>query len=115
MAIVEADEGGIFRSENRGESWTKMNDLNPRPMYYSYLRVDPNDDQHIFVLGSYVHESWDGGATFNRLDFFPEGTYGEGVHVDQQTLWIDPGDSDHMLLGNDGGFYFSFDGGHRRN
>ena len=113
MAIVEADEGGIFRSENRGESWTKMNDLNPRPMYYSYLRVDPNDDQHIFVLGSYVHESWDGGATFNRLDFFPEGTYGEGVHVDQQTLWIDPGDSDHMLLGNDGGFYFSFDGGHR--
>ncbi len=113
MALVEAEDGGVFRSEDRGESWTKMNDLNPRPMYYSYLRVDPNDDRHIFVLGSYVHESRDGGATFEPLDFFPYGTYGEGVHVDNHTLWIDPGDSDHMLLGNDGGFYYSFDSGDR--
>lgn len=113
MATVEADSGGIFRSEDRGESWSKMNDLNPRPMYYSYLRIDPNDDQHVFVLGTYVHESWDGGETFERLDFFPYGTYGEGVHVDNHSLWIDPADSDHMLLGNDGGFYYSFDGGDR--
>ncbi len=113
MATVEADSGGIFRSEDRGESWSKMNDLNPRPMYYSYLRIDPNDDQHVFVLGTYVNESWDGGETFARLDFFPYGTYGEGVHVDNHALWIDPGDSDHMLLGNDGGFYYSFDGGKR--
>ncbi len=113
MAIVEAREGGIFRSTDRGETWTKVNDLNPRPMYYSKLFMDPNDDRHVYVLGTYMHRSRDGGKTFEQLEFDAPGTYGIGVHVDNHALWIDPADSDHVLLGNDGGFYFSFDGGER--
>ena len=113
MAIVEAEEGGIFRSEDRGVSWTKVNDLNPRPMYYSELVIDPNDDQHVYVLGTYMHRSRDGGGSFTQLEFDAPGTYGIGVHVDNHALWIDPSDSDHVLLGNDGGFYTSFDGGDR--
>ena len=113
MAIVEADEGGIFRSEDRGESWTKVNDLNPRPMYYSMMYMDPNDDEHVYVLGTYMHRSRDGGKTFEQLEFEEPGSYGIGVHVDNHALWIDPSDSDHVMLGNDGGVYFSFDGGDR--
>jgi photosystem II stability/assembly factor-like uncharacterized protein len=111
MATVQADGGGVFRSEDRGETWAKVNDLNPRPMYYSYLRIDPNDDQQIYVLGTYMHHSEDGGGTFAQFPFDEAGSYGIGVHVDNHTLWIDPSDSDHMLLGNDGGVYYTFDRG----
>lgn len=113
MAIVEAEDGGIFRSEDRGESWTKVNALNPRPMYYSAMYMDPNDDEHVYVLGTYMHRSRDGGQTFEQVEFDEPGSYGIGVHVDNHTLWIDPADSDHVMLGNDGGVYFSFDGGDR--
>ncbi len=113
MAIVQAEGGGVFRSTDRGETWVKVNDLNPRPMYYSKLFIDPNDSEHVYVLGTYMHRSRDGGRTFEQLEFDQPGTYGIGVHVDNHTLWIDPSDSDHVLLGNDGGFYFSFDGGGR--
>jgi photosystem II stability/assembly factor-like uncharacterized protein len=113
MAIVQAQGGGVFRSEDRGERWTKVNDFNPRPMYYSYLRIDPNDDSIVYVLGTYMHHSSDGGKTFAQFPFDEPGTYGVGVHVDNHTLWIDPNDSEHLLLGNDGGFYYSFDRGAR--
>ena len=45
MAVVEAEDGGIFKSADRGESWERVNELNQRPMYYSQLRIDPNDDR----------------------------------------------------------------------
>jgi photosystem II stability/assembly factor-like uncharacterized protein len=109
MAIVEAEDGGIFRSTDRGQSWTKVNDLNPRPMYYSQIRLDPNDSERIYVLGTYLHRSVDGGETFVELPLEVE--YNTGVHVDHHDLWIDPRNSRHMILGNDGGLYFTFDGG----
>ena len=94
--------GGIYKSTDGGDSWTKVNSLNPRPMYYSQIRVDPSDDQRIYVLGTSFWQSEDGGETFS-------GSRMGSVHVDHHTLWIDPADGRHMILGNDGGIYISHD------
>jgi photosystem II stability/assembly factor-like uncharacterized protein len=101
----KVETGGIFRSEDKGRTWTKLNDLCPRPFYYGQIRVDPNDDRRIYVLGIALHVSNDGGRTF------PGGSGAPGVHPDHHALWIDPHDSDHLVLGNDGGLYFSYDRG----
>ncbi|MEL6431526.1 MAG: PDZ domain-containing protein, partial [Planctomycetota bacterium] len=91
--------GGVFRSDDRGSSWTRVNSLNPRPMYYSEIRVDPSDADRVYVLGTRLYRSKDGGVTFTR-----DG-HGRDVHVDHHALWIDPADGRHMVLGNDGGVY----------
>ena len=93
------ETGGIYRSEDGGESWTRINSLNPRPMYYSQIRVDPSDEKYVYVLGTSLYRSKDGGKTFTG-----DGGRG-GVHVDHHALWINPDDGRHMILGNDGGVY----------
>ncbi len=108
-AVVEAEAGGIFVSRDRGESWTRVNELNQRPMYYSQLRIDPNDEGRIWLVAGSLHRSEDGGHTFEALPMEVE--YNTGVHVDHHDLWIDPEDSRHMILGNDGGLYSTWDGG----
>jgi len=95
--------GGVYRSDDGGETWKRINSLNPRPMYFSEIRVDPSDNQYLYVLGISLYRSKDGGATFTS-----DGARG-GVHVDHHALWVDPGDGRHMLLGNDGGLYVTFD------
>ena len=109
MAVVEAEDGGVYKSNDRGESWRKVNDLNQRPMYYSQLRIDPNDDQRVYMVAGALHRSEDGGRTFEALPMELE--YNTGVHVDHHDLWIDPRDSRHMILGNDGGVYTTWDMG----
>ena len=82
-AIVENRDGGVFRSEDKGETWTKVNSLNPRPMYFSQIRVDPNEPQRIYVNGVNLHISDDGGKTF-RDD-------GSGKCTsDHHAFWINP-------------------------
>lgn len=103
-AIVEHKEGGVFRSEDKGESWIRMSNTNPRPMYYSQIRVDPNNDLRIWVLGARMYTSYDGGKTF-KTDVVSR------VHGDHHALWINPANSNHMVLGSDGGIYFSYDKG----
>jgi photosystem II stability/assembly factor-like uncharacterized protein len=105
-AIVEAmgDAEGIYRSADRGATWEQVSETNPRPMYYSQIRIDPTDPQRIYLGGTSFYISSDGGKTFEDYRF-------PGVHVDHHAIWIDPGDSDHLLLGNDGGVYVSFDRG----
>ncbi len=98
------ETGGVFCSRDRGDTWVKLNDLCPRPFYYGQVRVDPRDDRLVYVLGIALHVSRDGGRTFKN-DGAP------GVHGDQHALWIDPSDPDHLVLGNDGGVYFSYDRG----
>ncbi|MBY0229156.1 MAG: hypothetical protein K2W96_07765, partial [Gemmataceae bacterium] len=98
------DTGGVFRSEDRGASWSKVNDLCPRPFYFGKVRIDPSDDQRVWVLGIPLYASRDGGRTFRVAQ-------ARDVHVDHHALWIDPKDSARMLLGNDGGLYRSRDGG----
>ncbi len=94
--------GGVFRSDDRGETWAKVNDLCPRPFYFGQVRVDPNDDQRVYVGGVSLFASADGGKTFRN-------DAGSGAHGDDHALWIDPADSDHVILGTDGGLYFSRD------
>ncbi len=98
-----ASRGGLFRSLDRGNTWEKMSDTNPRPMYYSQVRIDPTDANRIYVLGSALMVSDDGGRTF-RSDGAAQ------VHVDHHALWINPADPDHLILGSDGGVSASWDG-----
>ncbi len=103
-AIVEHKHGGVFRSEDKGHSWKKVSSTNPRPMYYSQIRIDPNNDQRIWVLGASMYVSEDGGKSFSR-------DYVSGIHGDHHAMWINPVQSNHMIVGSDGGIYFSYDRG----
>ncbi|HVJ80979.1 MAG TPA: PDZ domain-containing protein, partial [Planctomycetia bacterium] len=96
--------GGIYRSADGGETWTRINSLNPRPFYFSKIFVDPQDEKNIYVLGIAIAMSTDGGKTFEA------GDAGRGVvHADQHAMWIDPKDSRHMIVGCDGGLSVSHD------
>jgi len=103
-AIIEHQEGGVFRSEDKGLTWKRMSSTNPRPMYYSQIRIDPNNDQRIWVLGASMYVSEDGGKNF-RTDYVKQ------IHGDHHAMWINPGKSNQMILGSDGGIYFSYDRG----
>ncbi len=96
--------GGVYRSDDAGLSWKRVNSLNPRPMYFSAIRVDPSDDNNVYVMGVSLHASTDAGKTFND-------TAGRGTHADHHTMWINPGNGRHIMLGNDGGFYMTYDQG----
>ena len=103
-AVVQNANGGMFRSDDRGESWTRMSDTNPRPMYYSQIRIDPLNDQRIWAAGARMFYSQDGGKTF--VD-----DWVQTIHGDFHALWINPADSNHMLAGSDGGVHYSYDRG----
>lgn len=113
-AIVQSDEGGlqsidnplskrggVFRSDDGGTHWTRMSALNPRPFYFSQIRVDPTDAQKVYVLGYALHVSDDSGRTW-REDRF------KSVHPDNHALVIDPAHPRHLFLGTDGGVYQSW-------
>ncbi len=103
-AVIEHKQGGVFRSDDKGFSWKNMSRTNPRPMYYSQIRIDPNNDQRIWVLGARMYMSEDGGKKFST-------GYVTRIHGDHHAMWIDPNDSGHMIVGSDGGIYFSYDRG----
>ena len=103
-AIIENAKGGVFRSEDRGEHWRKMSDLDSRPMYYSQIHIDPNNDQRIWQLAAPMYVSDDGGKTWAT-------NIVTRIHGDYHTLWIDPKDSNRMLTGSDGGIHESYDRG----
>jgi hypothetical protein len=104
-ATVEAENGGVFRSTDGGDSWRKVNDerkLRQRAWYYSRIQADPQDADTVYVLNVRLHKSEDGGKTFKPL---------RTPHVDNHGLWIDPNDNQRMVEGNDGGANVSVDGG----
>ena len=96
-------QSGLYRSLDRGDTWEKMSNTNPRPMYYSQVRIDPSNPDRIYVLGGNLMVSDDGGRSF-RSDGAAQ------VHVDHHALWINPNDPDHLILGSDGGVVASWDG-----
>jgi photosystem II stability/assembly factor-like uncharacterized protein len=105
-ATVEAADrkGGIFRSADRGGSWERRNEFDATAMYYARIVADPKDVDRIYVMNVFLMVSDDGGRTLRRL--------GEkNKHVDNHDIWIDPANTDHYLVGCDGGIYESFDRG----
>lgn len=110
-ALIEHAQGGVFRSNDKGATWTRMGATNPRPSYFSQIRVDPNNDLRVWVSGSSLMSSEDGGKTFrNSTLSTANGIYGS-LHEDFHAQWIDPKNSDHMIAGNDGGMQTTWDGG----
>jgi photosystem II stability/assembly factor-like uncharacterized protein len=98
--------GGIFRSTDHGETWQHMNTFNNRPSYYSQIRVDPNDADVIWTCGSPLGYSEDGGTTVKS------GPVVQGrTHIDYHAIWIDPNNSDHVVVGGDGGINITYDRG----
>ncbi len=133
MAIVQSDEGGtsdidqnhsrsggVFRSEDAGATWTRVNSFNPRPFYFSRLAIDPANDRRVYVIAWHVYVSDDAGQTFRE-------DRSGNVHSDVHAIAIQPGSvppppakpaaqpvppvSAHLLIGTDGGLYQTFDAG----
>lgn len=103
-AVIEATEGkgGVFKSTDRGASWEKQSGYSTSGNYYQKLYCDPKDVNKIFVINTYLGVSKDGGKNFTNL--------GEkSKHIDNHVIWIDPSNTNHYLVGCDGGVYESFD------
>jgi len=98
------DEGGTFRSTNRGESWEKRSGYAPGGDYYNEFICDPSNVDRVYSMDTYMQVTHDGGKTFQNA--------GETFkHVDNHALWINPNDTRHFRVGCDGGVYESFDRG----
>jgi photosystem II stability/assembly factor-like uncharacterized protein len=93
---------GLSRSNDKGRTWAFVSNENQRPMYFSQVRVDPNDPDTIFYGGVKVHHSTDGGRTVGT-------NFTRSIHDDTHALWIDPANSHHLIIGNDGGLAVTWD------
>lgn len=96
--------GGLFRSQDRGDTWTRVNAYTPRAFYFSRVRVDPENAERVYVLGWQIWVSDDGGAHLRAGG-------ARKPHVDYHALVIDRADPEHLIAGNDGGLYISHDAG----
>jgi photosystem II stability/assembly factor-like uncharacterized protein len=104
-SVIEADDGAIFRSDDHGETWTRLSDeplLRTRPWYYMHITADTQDPDTVYVQNYSFWKSIDAGATFSKIPT---------PHGDEHALWIDPQDNQRMIDGNDGGACVSFNGG----
>jgi photosystem II stability/assembly factor-like uncharacterized protein len=105
-AIIEHNEGGVFRTGDGGETWTHVNDerkLRQRAFYYTRIYADPMDENVVYAVNTSMYRSDDGGETFPRRFRVP--------HGDNHDLWIAPDDPTRMINSNDGGGNVSFNGG----
>jgi len=106
-AIIETDDEGegVYRSTDFGASWEKRSSyVAGSPQYYNELVVDPSNPDRVFSMDTFMHVSNDGGQTWERVG-------SDHKHVDEHALWINPENPEHLITGNDGGIYDSFDGG----
>lgn len=104
--IVESDEGTFFRSSDRGKTFEKMTDnvqIVSRGLYYTDMRVDPQDENRVYAISSRLFASIDGGRSWERIS--------RSTHVDFHSLWIDPLDPTRIWQGQDGGIAVSYDRG----
>ena len=103
-ATVEAADGkgGIFRSSDKGATWERRNEFDSGAMYYARVVLDPKNVDRIFVMSVQLRESLDGGKTLRTVNEVNH-------HGDNHALWIDPENTQHWLLGSDGGMYSTFD------
>jgi len=104
-AIVENEKGGLFVSEDAGETWklrNSQNDIRQRAWYYSKVFVDSKNPELVYILNVDLLKSTDGGKTFKEINT---------PHGDHHDLWLDPEDGKRMIVADDGGAQISFDGG----
>ncbi|MEL7159171.1 MAG: hypothetical protein AAFN92_00310, partial [Bacteroidota bacterium] len=107
-ALVEAKENGLYKSTDGGMNWRLVSkkDIGNRPFYYAELYVDPQNENRIYNVYTYVSKSEDGGKSFREI-----ADYGNAVHPDHHAFWIDPDDPEFIIDGNDGGLNISRDAG----
>ena len=106
LITAKGDKTGMYRSDDEGETWTRTRDNKDwgwDPGYYNEIFVDPHKPDTVWSTQTNVWKSEDGGKTFKQVPL-------QGVHVDYHEIWFDPSDDKHMLLGNDGGLYETYDG-----
>lgn len=106
-AIIEAQgkSGGVYRSTDRGESWSKRSShVSGSPQYYNRIYCDPCDTDTLYSMDTIGKVSHDGGTTWQAIG-------NRHRHVDDHALWVDPGDTRHLIIGCDGGVYETFDSG----
>ncbi len=111
-ALVEAKKNALYKSEDGGFKWKMINnksDIGNRPFYYSEIYVDPQNENRVFSVFTYVNVSEDGGKNFSQL--MPAYGANNGVHPDHHAWWIHPSDGSFMIDGNDGGLNITHDGG----
>lgn len=107
-ALVEATPSVLIRSDDGGHKWRVISDdpgINPRPMYYADIRVDPTNENRIYRLANNLDMSEDAGRTWTSL------VPSSFIHGDHHALWIDPNDPRILVNGNDGGIGLSYDRG----
>ncbi|MFZ9027947.1 MAG: VPS10 domain-containing protein [Crocinitomicaceae bacterium] len=102
-AIVEGryGKGGFFRSTNRGESWQKMSGYSTSGNYYQEIICDPYNVDKVFSMNTWLHHTEDGGRNFKA-------TGEDKKHVDNHCIWINPDNTDHWIVGCDGGIYETY-------
>ncbi|MEL6686160.1 MAG: glycosyl hydrolase [Pseudomonadota bacterium] len=108
-AIIEGqpDEQGVYRSLDFGQNWEKRSShMTTSPQYYNEIVVDPKDEHVLYSLDTFSKRSIDGGKTFADIGKAHR-------HVDDHALWINPDNTDHMIIGGDGGVYESWDRGEK--
>jgi photosystem II stability/assembly factor-like uncharacterized protein len=105
-ALVENENGGLFRSDDAGASWKLVNtnrNIRQRAFYYTHLTADPKNRDTVYLLNVSSFKSTDAGVTLTGL--------GGGTHGDYHDLWVDPDDPAHMVVANDGGGAVTYAGG----
>ncbi len=111
-ALIEAKKNALYKSEDGGFTFKKINDksdIGNRPFYYSDIFVDPQNENRVYSVFTYVNVSEDGGKNFSQL--MPAYGVDNGVHPDHHAWWIHPDDGNFMIDGNDGGMNITHDGG----
>lgn len=109
-AVIEAvmPKDGLYRSDDGGATWKALDRSQSmiwRPFYFSQLIVDPKDENKVYKPNLSLIMSRDGGASFSNIS--------GGTHGDHHIVWINPNNTDHIITGDDGGLWFSYDGGNR--
>lgn len=111
-ALIEAKKNALYKSTDGGFTFSKINDksdIGNRPFYYSDLFVDPENENRVYSIFTYVNVSEDGGKNFSQL--MPAYGVSNGVHPDHHAWWIHPENGNFMIDGNDGGLNITYDGG----